>query len=122
LTFSFVQDSNITSSDCEAVQGTVRNNGDTDGWWWISGTMGCNSWQYGNCKATFCPRDPDKDEEDGGKDGEVEREPMVVSTWRLAQNMDLVTKVCGEYGRRGYIKADNGTWEFWVAEAWWEQG
>jgi hypothetical protein len=89
--------------------------GGPDGWWWIPSSTGCNSWQHNNCKAIFCPLDTTED-----KDGNPIQEDMVVSTPNLAKQMRLLAKICAEDGRRGYMKADNGSWEFWLAEGGWQ--
>lgn len=107
----------------------MQDMGGDSGWWWVSESTGCNSWQYGNCKATFCPRDPEEDgdsDRDDRKNGlnfddDLERKDMAISTLKLSKYMDVLGMICGDEGRRAYMKADNGTWEFWLSEADWHQ-
>lgn len=92
--------------------------GGQDGWWWMPETAGCNSWQQGNCKATFCPLNTtggDLTERD-------ENEGLRVSAPKLAKHLRLMTAICADDGRRGYMTADNGTWSLWLTEDDWQLG
>ncbi|KAH8177011.1 apc13p protein [Sarocladium implicatum] len=101
-TWSCLNTCDIKPSDCSSVRTTLQDMGGQDGWWWMPDTAGCNSWQQGNCKATFCPlietESIDKRDDNDG---------MRVSAPKLAKHLRLMGAICAEDGRRGNNSCDN---------------